>query len=115
MPNQKFEIIVVNDCSKDKTTEKGLDFVMYPNQFAMESDLAKEVGGRALRDIDLKVVEYPKNKGKGGAVRLGMMVASGDYALMVDADGATRFSDIEILLAKVKQIEKKLSPHKRKL
>jgi dolichyl-phosphate beta-glucosyltransferase len=50
------------------------------------------------RDIDLKVIEYEKNKGKGGAVRLGMMVARGEFALMVDADGATKFSDIEKLI-----------------
>jgi len=26
-------------------------------------------------EIDLKVIEYERNKGKGGAVRLGMMLA----------------------------------------
>ena len=57
--------------------------------------------GTQVKEIDLKVVEYPKNKGKGGAVRLGMMIARGDYALMVDADGATRFSDIQILLKRM--------------
>ena len=39
------------------------------------------------------MVEYPKNRGKGGAVRAGVEVSKGQYVLMVDADGATRFSD----------------------
>ena len=38
------------------------------------------------------VVESPKNRGKGGAVKAGMAVAQGKYVLMVDADGATTFS-----------------------
>ena len=46
-------------------------------------------------DANLIVVEYPKNRGKGGAVRAGMSVAQGDRILMVDADGATTFSDID--------------------
>lgn len=38
---------------------------------------------------ELYVVEYPRNRGKGGAVRVGMQIARGQYHLMVDADGAT--------------------------
>ena len=41
------------------------------------------------------MVEYPKNRGKGGAVRAGMSVAQGNRILMVDADGATTFSDLD--------------------
>ena len=75
---------MVNDSGSggDKTTEKGLDFITYPNEYTkLSSSKAQK-----KQFIDLKVVEYPKNKGKGGAVRLGMMVAKGEYALMVDAD-----------------------------
>lgn len=43
---------------------------------------------------NLFVVEYPKNRGKGGAVRAGMAAAIGDRILMVDADGATTFSEL---------------------
>lgn len=39
-------------------------------------------------------MEYPKNRGKGGAVRAGMAAATGDRILMVDADGATTFSEL---------------------
>jgi len=44
---------VINDSSKDKTTEKALDFFKFEG-----------------KEIDLKVIEYERNKGKGGAVRL---------------------------------------------
>ena len=67
--------MVVNDGSKDKTTEAALK-------------KGKELGA------DLYVVEYPKNRGKGGAVRAGMAAAGGERILMVDADGATTFSEL---------------------
>lgn len=47
--------------------------------------------------LNTVVVEYPKNRGKGGAVRAGVSVANGRYILMLDADGATKFSDLSKL------------------
>lgn len=35
--------------------------------------------------------------GKGGAVRHGMLYGRGERLLMVDADGASRFEDLELL------------------
>ena len=83
---QTFEILIVNDGSKDKTTEVALK------------------NGKSL-NIDLYVVEYPKNRGKGGAVRCGMAVATGKYQLMVDADGATTFAEFDPVLKRLKEIE----------
>jgi len=40
-----------------------------------------------------------KNRGKGGAVRRGMMYARGKYILFVDADGASTFSCLSSLEA----------------
>lgn len=51
------------------------------------------------------VVEYPKNRGKGGAVRAGMAAAIGDRVLMVDADGATTFSELGKMITKMEAIE----------
>ncbi len=34
---------------------------------------------------------------QGHAVRRGMVIARGEYCLFIDADGATRFSDLEKL------------------
>lgn len=72
-----YEIIVVNDGSKDRTVEVTLDF-------------AREHG---LHDI-LRVVTLEKNRGKGGSVTHGLRHVRGEYALFADADGASRFSDL---------------------
>jgi dolichyl-phosphate beta-glucosyltransferase len=39
-----------------------------------------------------KLIVFPQNSGKGAAVQAGMMESTGDYCLMVDADGATEFA-----------------------
>lgn len=84
----KYEIIVVNDGSKDKTSEVAIK------------------KGKA-ESANLYVVEYPKNRGKGGAVRAGMACAVGKQILMVDADGATTFSQLGKMREKMEEIIKK--------
>jgi len=71
-----FEIIVVDDCSRDSTPK------MVVRDYAGEQ---------------IKVVRLVENQGKGYAVKVGMLSARGKQRLMVDADGATRFSDLEKL------------------
>ncbi|KAJ1331474.1 dolichyl-phosphate beta-glucosyltransferase [Microdochium nivale] len=72
-----YEIIIVNDGSKDNTVHVCLQF-------------ARENG---LHDI-LRVVNLEKNRGKGGGVTHGLRHVRGEYALFADADGASRFSDM---------------------
>ncbi|CAG9858381.1 unnamed protein product [Phyllotreta striolata] len=72
----QYEIIVVSDGSKDKTAEVAQNY-------------AKKLGSNKLRVLDLET-----NRGKGGAVRLGMQSARGSVLLFADADGATKFSDL---------------------
>jgi dolichyl-phosphate beta-glucosyltransferase len=64
-----YEVIVVDDGSRD-----GLPDVLAP---------------LADRWPELVVQKHPVNRGKGAAVRTGMLAARGDILLFADADGAT--------------------------
>eukprot|EP00124_Ichthyophonus_hoferi_P000684 Ihof_evm13s27 gene=Ihof_evmTU13s27 len=74
-----YEVIIVDDGSKDNTYKIGLE-------------ASKKYGANVVR-----VLKQDKNRGKGGAVRLGMESARGKMLLMVDADAATKIADVERL------------------
>ena len=74
------EILIVDDGSSDGTTY-----------------LALELAKTTYKGWDIRVVTLEENLGKGGAVRHGMLHARGRRLLMVDADGASRFEDLELL------------------
>ncbi|KAH8927489.1 glycosyltransferase family 2 protein, partial [Atractiella rhizophila] len=79
-PIKSYEFLLVDDGSSDGTA-------------ALALELATQLGiGERMR-----VVKLERNRGKGGAVRHGMMHARGEYALFVDADGATAFGDLQKL------------------
>eukprot|EP00798_Chlamydomonas_sp_ICE-L_P019950 gene19949-26658_t len=71
-PTFTYEIIIVDDGSRDGTIR-------------VASEIVKAHGFDAVR-----VLRVQKNRGKGHAVRRGMMIARGESCLFMDADGATR-------------------------
>jgi len=83
-----FEVIIVDDGSKDKTTETALKYV-------------EKHGCDKVR-----VLKLAKNRGKGGAVRMGMLRARGETLLFADADGATTFSDLVKLEKLLEEVSK---------
>uniref|UniRef100_A0A5S6QVP3 Dolichyl-phosphate beta-glucosyltransferase n=1 Tax=Trichuris muris TaxID=70415 RepID=A0A5S6QVP3_TRIMR len=74
-----YEVIVVDDGSVDATFQVALDY-------------SQRYGSDRIRVLKLR-----HNRGKGGAVRLGVICSRGRQILFADADGATRFSDLQLL------------------
>ncbi|MDX1651731.1 MAG: glycosyltransferase family 2 protein [Brumimicrobium sp.] len=62
------EIIIVNDCSKDKTVEKIEAFM------------------KAHPEEDIRLFSQEVNKGKGAAINRAIKECSGDYLIVQDAD-----------------------------
>jgi len=86
-PSFSFELILVDDGSRDGTTQRGIEY-------------SREYGVDTIR-----VLTLTKNQGKGGAVQQGMLHARGERLLFCDADGATEFRDLEALEKKLDEIE----------
>lgn len=82
---KKWEIIIVNDGSKDKTKE-----------------IAEKL---SLDDPRIRVVNHPVNRGYGGAFKSGLYSAKYNWITFTDIDGQFDFSEIDKFISK--QIETK--------
>jgi dolichyl-phosphate beta-glucosyltransferase len=82
-PAFTYEVIVVDDGSSDGTAAVAMDYV-------------RREGIDAVR-----LLQLPHNCGKGRAVREGVLIARGELVLFMDADGATRVSDMASLEAAI--------------
>jgi dolichyl-phosphate beta-glucosyltransferase len=74
-----YELIVVDDCSKDTTVEVV----------------------RSLKHPKIRILHNDPNRGKGYSVRRGMLEARNRYALFSDSDLATPIEELELLMAHV--------------
>ncbi|KAI9050480.1 hypothetical protein LZ554_005643 [Drepanopeziza brunnea f. sp. 'monogermtubi'] len=72
-----YEILLVDDGSRDRTVEVALAFSRK----------------HKLHDV-LRICKLRENRGKGGAVTHGLRHVRGAFAVFADADGASTFSDL---------------------
>ena len=79
----RFEIFIVNDGSSDGTA-------------GVTEELAKT-------NPMVRLISLNPNRGKGGAVKAGMLDARGRYVLFTDADQSTPISEAEKLLEKLER------------
>jgi len=76
--DEDYEIIVVDDGSTDNTGRVVLDY--------------------KPKITNLKMIRYPINKGKGYALRQGVLASTGDAILLTDADLSTPIEELPRLL-----------------
>ncbi|XP_048608558.1 dolichyl-phosphate beta-glucosyltransferase [Brassica napus] len=74
-----YEVVIVDDGSVDGTKRVAFDFV---KKYTVDN---------------IRFIPLGKNQGKGEAIRTGMMHSRGELLLMLDADGATKITDLEKL------------------
>ena len=79
------EVIVVDDCSSDRTMGKVQDFI----------------GGHFCKDIVFKYLMHDCNRGAGAARNTGIMDATGDFLFFLDGDDWLIPECIELLLSYV--------------
>ncbi|OGM21886.1 hypothetical protein A2714_04150 [Candidatus Woesebacteria bacterium RIFCSPHIGHO2_01_FULL_38_9] len=76
------EIIVVNDGSKDNTLLK----------------LKNLTSKKLQKNLNVKIISYRKNKGKGYAIKKGVLKARGKHRLFLDIDLSTPISEFQKFL-----------------
>jgi glycosyltransferase involved in cell wall biosynthesis len=77
LKGREYELILVDDCSSDRTLE------------------------RIQRGPGVRVIEFAKNTGQSAAMYAGIMAAKGDVIVTMDGDGQNDPADIARLLARL--------------
>ncbi|ONK76921.1 uncharacterized protein A4U43_C02F1270 [Asparagus officinalis] len=84
-----YEVLIVDDGSKDRTSKVAFNFV------------------RKYKIDNVRIILLERNHGKGEAIRKGMLHSRGELLLMLDADGATKVTDLEKLESQIHALAQK--------
>jgi glycosyltransferase involved in cell wall biosynthesis len=89
------------------STIKYLDAQQYTSEIVVVTDGSTDATAQMARSYaaqfpDLRVLDFPRNRGKGFAVKEGMLAANGKHRLFMDADYAVPIEEVSVLLAKMK-------------
>ena len=76
-----YEVLVVDDGSRDRTVEVASSFA----------------------DEGVRVIRHEKNRGKGAAIRTGVLASRGDEVLLTDADFSTPIEELGKLQARLEK------------
>ncbi|KAK7273014.1 hypothetical protein RIF29_14060 [Crotalaria pallida] len=88
-PSFSYEIVIIDDGSSDGTKRVAFEFV---KKYTVDK---------------VRVILLGRNHGKGEAIRKGMLHSRGELLLMLDADGATKITDLEKLENQIQAVAKK--------
>ncbi|KAK2413483.1 dolichyl-phosphate beta-glucosyltransferase [Trifolium repens] len=88
-PSFSYEVLIIDDGSTDGTKRVAFEFV------------------RKYTVDKVRVILLGRNHGKGEAIRKGMLHSRGELLLMLDADGATKITDLEKLENQIRAVAKK--------
>lgn len=79
LKGRDYELVLVDDCSTDKTLE------------------------RIVRGPGVRVIEFEKNAGQSAAMYVGLHAAKGDITILLDGDRQNDPADIPLMLAKLEE------------
>lgn len=104
-----FLSVVIPTYNEEKRLPRSLETVMdflkrqsYASEIIVSDDGSQDrtlaLAEALLKDFPHQVLRVPQNRGKGHAVRRGMLAATGDYILFTDADLSTPIEEVSRFL-----------------
>lgn len=98
--NEENRINLAFEALKGLRLPQGLKLheVIFVNDGSTDSTLKLLKNYKLISKLPIKLLSYKLNKGKGYAVKRGMLLSSGSYTLLIDADMSTPFSEIKKLI-----------------